>query len=98
MFNIGLPELLIIVLAVIVFISPKQLPGFFRKVGTGVAKIKGMREEFTRSLRDVQEDLGLTERGTPGAQGGTQREGPRRAGSTGAAERRPASWDEGGGI
>ena len=98
MFNIGLPELLIIILVVILFISPKQLPGLFRKVGRGVQQIRRMREEFTQSLRDVQEDLGLMDRGTPGTHVGGAREGPRRAAASAAAERRTGSWDEGGGI
>ena len=70
MFNIGLPELLVIVLVVVVFLNPRELPGFFRKLGRGVQQIKHMREEFTRSLRDVQEDLGLTDRGTRGTPAG----------------------------
>ena len=97
MFNIGLPELMIIVLVVIVFISPKELPGFLRKLGRGVQQIRHMREQFTRSMREIQDDLGLTDSGARGAQGGATREGPRRAASA-AAERRTGSWDEGGGI
>ena len=98
MFNIGLPELMIIVLVVIVFISPKELPGFLRKLGRGVQQIRHMREQFARSMREIQDDLGLTDSGTRGAQGGATREGPRRAAASAAEERRTGSSDEGGGI
>ncbi len=96
MFNIGLPEILIIFIIVVIFVNPKELPGLFRKLGRGVQQIRRMREDFTQSLRDVQEDLGLTNPGTRGAYGST--DGVRSARDPGDAKRRPEWWNEGGGI
>jgi sec-independent protein translocase protein TatB len=98
MFNIGLPEMLVIVFVVVLFVDPKQLPGLFRNIGKGVQQIRRMREEFTRSMRDVQNDLGLTNVGSSGAPDGAMAERPLEAGKSGTAKRCPETWDEGGGI
>ena len=83
MFRIGLPEILIVLAVVVILVKPKDLPGFFRKVGRGVRQLRGLREEFTRSVREMQDDL---DRAAP-VEG--QRPGENRAGGSG---------DEGGGT
>ena len=57
MFNVGLPEILIIILVVVVFVNPKEFPGFFRKVGKFVQQMKDMRETFTRSVEEIKNQI-----------------------------------------
>jgi sec-independent protein translocase protein TatB len=57
LFRVGLPEILIVLAVVVILVKPKDLPGFFRKVGRGVRQLRGLREEFTRSVREMQDDL-----------------------------------------
>jgi Tat protein translocase TatB subunit len=57
LFRIGLPEILIIIVVVIVFVNPKQLPGFFRKAGKFVQQMKEMRDSFKRSLEEVKNQI-----------------------------------------
>ena len=83
MFRIGLPEILIVLAVVVILVKPKDLPGFFRKVGRGVRQLRGMRQDFTRSVREMQDEL---DRAAPVEE---QRAGEHRAGGSG---------DEGGGI
>jgi len=57
LFRIGLPEILIVLAVVVILVKPKDLPGFFRKVGRGVRQLRGLREEFTQSVREMRDDL-----------------------------------------
>ncbi|MFZ4617844.1 MAG: Sec-independent protein translocase subunit TatA/TatB [Rectinemataceae bacterium] len=59
MFNIGLPEFLVIALLAIVVIKPDQLPGLFRNLGKGLRQVARIRNEIMEGLREVKQDLGL---------------------------------------
>jgi Sec-independent protein translocase protein TatA len=83
LFRIGLPEILIVLAVVVILVKPKDLPGFFRKVGRGVRQLRGLREEFTQSVREMRDDL---DRAAPADE---PRAGEQRADGSG---------DEGGGI
>ncbi len=70
-FGIGLPELLLIVVVVLIFINPKDMPSFFKKAGKIVREMRRMREGFLKSLEDPDgmdgesEPRGGGERGRP---------------------------------
>ena len=57
MFQIGLPEIILIALVVLVLVNPKELPGMMRKLGRLAAGIRSMREGFLREMRDVDERI-----------------------------------------
>ena len=61
MFNVGLPEIVIIILVVVVFVNPKELPGFFRKIGKFVQQMKEMRETFIRSVEEIKNQVSMAE-------------------------------------
>jgi Sec-independent protein translocase protein TatA len=46
MFGIGFGELIVILLAVIVFINPKDLPAFVRKVGRAWGELRSLKDKF----------------------------------------------------
>ena len=46
MFGLSLIELFVVVLSLIVFIKPKDLPFLFYKIGKGYGKIKNMQRRF----------------------------------------------------
>ena len=54
MFRIGLPEILVILVVVVIFVNPKEFPGFFRKVGKFVQQMRDMRDAFKSSLDEVK--------------------------------------------
>jgi Sec-independent protein translocase protein TatA len=98
MFNIGLPEILIIAFVAVIFIDPKQLPGLFRNLGKGVQQMKRMREDFTKGIQEVQNDLGLADSGPRRQPDSLQRKGPSRQSGPGPAGSEAETWNEGEGI
>ena len=62
MFNIGMPELLVILALALVVIGPRKLPELARSLGKGLA-------EFKRATRELQEPLDpptpSSKKGTP---------------------------------
>ncbi len=54
MFGIGLPELVVIVVVFFIFMNPKQLPSFFRKLGKVFRQMRRMREDFLQSLNGFE--------------------------------------------
>ncbi|MFB3925075.1 MAG: Sec-independent protein translocase protein TatB [Syntrophales bacterium] len=52
MLNIGMPELIVILIVAIIVIGPKRLPDVAKAVGKGIA-------EFKRAMNEVKEELNL---------------------------------------
>jgi len=52
--NIGTPEILLIVLAVLILFGAKKIPDFAKGLG------KGMKE-FKKAIKEVEEDINLTD-------------------------------------
>jgi Sec-independent protein translocase protein TatA len=57
MFGLGIWEILIILLAVIIFIKPEDLPKFFRKVGNLYGQIKRYNREVVRKVREIEYEV-----------------------------------------
>lgn len=81
MFGIGASELIIIGLAVVVFVKPEDLPGFFRKVAKIVAQAKkiynealSVKDQFIKEIENAAsleeaprpQSRSAPEQGTPG--------------------------------
>jgi Tat protein translocase TatB subunit len=56
MFNIGMPEFLLILVVALVVLGPKKLPELARFIGKGLAEFKKSAEEL-KSKINIQEDL-----------------------------------------
>ncbi len=52
--NIGTPEILLIVLAILILFGAKKIPDFAKGLG------KGMKE-FKKAIKEVEEDINLTD-------------------------------------
>ncbi len=52
--NIGTPEILLIVIAILILFGAKKIPEFAKGIG------KGMKE-FKKAVKEVEEDIQLTE-------------------------------------
>jgi Sec-independent protein translocase protein TatA len=57
MFGLGIWEIVIILLAVIIFIKPEDLPKFFRKVGNVYGQIKRYNREVVRKIRHIEYEV-----------------------------------------
>jgi Sec-independent protein translocase protein TatA len=55
--RIGLSEILIILAIAFIFIQPKDLLHFVRRLGKAYQQMKSMRDEFVESLREVKEEM-----------------------------------------
>jgi sec-independent protein translocase protein TatB len=71
MFGVGFSEIVIIVLLVIVFIKPEDLPRFFRTVGRWYGKAKRAYDEIGKVkdqvLKEIDEAVDLEEKKAAGA-------------------------------
>ena len=63
MFQIGLPEIILIALVVLVLVKPKELPGMLRTLGRMAAGFRSMREDFLKEMRGADEESGGKDRG-----------------------------------
>jgi Sec-independent protein secretion pathway components len=65
MFGIGLSEFLVIACVVIVFVRPRDLPRFFRKLGKMYAQVKKAYDELVSAkdqiVRDIEAEVDLEE-------------------------------------
>ncbi len=57
MFGIGLWEIVVIFLAIIIFINPKDLPGFFFKVGKGFKQLRDINKTIMHELNEVGREI-----------------------------------------
>ncbi|TCL09822.1 sec-independent protein translocase protein TatB [Shimia isoporae] len=59
MFDLGLPELLVIGVVALIVVGPKDLPVMFRAVGRFVGKAKGMAREFSSAMNQAADQAGV---------------------------------------
>lgn len=70
MFGLGFWELALIVLAVIVFVKPKDLPGLFFKIGRMYGELQGLTRSVRGMMRSIEEEEEAARgHGTAGARG-----------------------------
>jgi Sec-independent protein translocase protein TatA len=86
--HLGLPEIILIALVIVLFVNPKELPGLFRRVGKVFQQVKEMRDSFTKSMKDFENDL-KTDTSPAGPAPAREERRPPDAGS-GAGRERPA--------
>jgi sec-independent protein translocase protein TatB len=60
-FGIGYTELVVIAVAAIIVIGPKDLPRVLRALGKTMGKLRGMAREFQGHLDDAMREAGLDE-------------------------------------
>jgi sec-independent protein translocase protein TatB len=60
-FGIGYTELVVIAVAAIIVIGPKDLPRVLRALGKTMSKLRGMAREFQGHLDDAMRESGLDE-------------------------------------
>ena len=67
MFGLGFVEILIIFLALIIFINPKDLPKVFRRLGRLVQQLRDIRDSSVRYMRKIEKEIEEEDRndGTP---------------------------------
>ena len=61
MFGVDSTELIIVAIAALLFIGPKELPAAMRTVGRWVGKIRGMARHFTSGIDAVIREAELEE-------------------------------------
>ena len=61
MFGVDSIELIIVAIAALLFIGPKELPGAMRTVGRWVGKLRGMARHFNSGIEAVIRDAELEE-------------------------------------
>jgi sec-independent protein translocase protein TatB len=61
MFDIGWPELMLVMVVALVVIGPKDLPAAIRTVTTILRKMRGMAAEFQSGLDDIAREAGVDE-------------------------------------
>ncbi|MEL6235309.1 MAG: Sec-independent protein translocase protein TatB [Pseudomonadota bacterium] len=59
MLDLGWSELLVLGVAALIVVGPKDLPGMFRTVGQYVGKARGMAREFQRNMEDAARQTDL---------------------------------------
>ncbi|MEO6359204.1 MAG: Sec-independent protein translocase protein TatB [Sphingomicrobium sp.] len=61
MFGVDSTELIIVAIAALLFIGPKELPQTMRMVGRWVGKVRGMARHFTSGIESVIREAELEE-------------------------------------
>lgn len=59
MFDLGWSEMVVIGVAALVVVGPKELPNLFRTVGVVMGKARGMAREFTKAMEDAADQSGM---------------------------------------
>jgi len=57
MFDVGGPELLLILLAVILLFGPKKIPEISQMLGKGVQKVRNAQSQFQEQMRDIEKEV-----------------------------------------
>jgi Sec-independent protein translocase protein TatA len=57
LFQIGLPEFLLILFIILIFLKPRELPAAARRIGRLVQEIRTMRENFLREMRKLEPEI-----------------------------------------
>jgi Tat protein translocase TatB subunit len=53
MFNIGIPELIVIVIVALLVVGPKKLPDLARSVGKAIGELRRATEDVTETLKET---------------------------------------------
>ena len=61
MFGVDTTEFIIVAIAALLFIGPKELPGTMRAIGRWVGKIRGMARHFSSGIESVIREAELEE-------------------------------------
>ena len=61
MFGVDTTEFLIVAIAALIFIGPKELPGTMRAIGRWVGKLRGMARHFTAGVETMMREAELEE-------------------------------------
>jgi sec-independent protein translocase protein TatB len=61
MFDIGMPEMMVIAVVVLVVIGPKDLPKVIRAVAAGMGRLRGLANEFRAGVNDFVRESELAE-------------------------------------
>ena len=61
MFGVDSIEFLIVAIAALIFIGPKELPGAMRAIGRWVGKVRGMARHFTAGIETMMREAELEE-------------------------------------
>jgi TatA/E family protein of Tat protein translocase len=57
MFDIGGPELLVIVLGIIVLFGPKKIPEIAQMIGKGMQKVRTAQTQFNEQMKDIKSEF-----------------------------------------
>ena len=77
MFNVGGPEIVLVILVALVVLGPEQLPKAMRTFGNVMGEVRKLSSGFQNEVRDVMNAADLDGSGSTG--------GAKRSGSTGSA-------------
>ena len=61
MFGVDTTEFIIVAIAALLFIGPKELPGAMRAVGRWIGKVRGMARHFSSGIESVIREAELEE-------------------------------------
>ncbi len=59
MFDIGGPELLVILLGIIVLFGPKKIPEVAQMIGKGIQKVRTAQTQFKEQIDEIQTELSV---------------------------------------
>lgn len=63
MFGLGFWEIIIILLAVIVLINPKEMPEIARKLGRWYRKVRNVQEKVDKEVKELENEFRGTKSG-----------------------------------